>query len=311
MRFGLTKSVVALGGGHGLASTLRALTHIKCNITAIVGVSDDGGSSGRLRKEFGIVPPGDLRMALAALCGEDNWGSTWANVLQHKFKSNGELDGHSLGNLMITALWEETGDIVQGLDWVGKLLGAKGRVLPLALEPLRIEAEVKSKTGAKRKVIGQVKVATVKDKIVSIAINPANPVACEEAVDAVLKANTVILGPGSWYTSVLNHFEVPEMKKALVETKAKRVLILNLKPQTGETSNFSPESYLEVLAKRVPNFALDTVVADPRHVANEKKLLTVAAKLGARVELAEVGNTQAPMEQHDPGRLAYTLEKVL
>ena len=311
MRFGLTKSVVALGGGHGLASTLSALTHIKCNITAVVGVSDDGGSSGRLRKEFGIVPPGDLRMALAALCGEDDWGSTWANVLQHRFKSSGELDGHSLGNLMITALWEETGDIVQGLEWVGKLLGAKGRVLPLALEPLRIEAEVKSKTGAKRKVIGQVKVATVKDKIVSIAINPPNPAVCEEAVDAVLKANAVILGPGSWYTSVLNHFEVPEMKKALVTTKAKRILILNLKPQIGETSNFAPESYLEVLAKRVPDFTLDTVVADPRHVANQKKLLTVAAKLGARVELAEVGNTEAPMEQHDSGRLAYTLEKVL
>lgn len=312
MRLGFSKNVVALGGGHGLASTLRALTHInRCNITAVVGVSDDGGSSGRLRKEFGIVPPGDLRMALAALCGEDNWGSTWANVVQHRFKSKGELDGHSLGNLMITALWEETGDIVSGLEWLGKLLGAKGRVLPLALEPLRIEADVKSKTGAKRKVIGQVKVATVKDKITAISINPKDPEVCQEAVEAVLKADTVILGPGSWYTSVLNHFEVKEMKKALVSTKANRILVLNLKPQTGETSNFAPESYLEVLAKRVPDFTLDTVVADPRHVANEKKLLTVAAKLGARVELAEVGNTEAPMEQHDSGRLAYTLEKLL
>lgn len=311
MRFGFTKDVVALGGGHGLASTLKALTNINCKITAVVGVSDDGGSSGRLRKEFGIVPPGDLRMALAALCGQDNWGSTWANVLQHRFTSDGELDGHALGNLLITALWEETGDIVAGLEWVGKLLGAKGRVLPLALEPLRIEAEVKTKAGVKKRVLGQTRVATTKDKITSIAISPSDPQVCHEAVEAVLKASTVILGPGSWYTSVLNHFEVPEMKKALVRTKADRILILNLKPQSGETSNFAPENYLEVLAKRVPDFTLDTVIADPRHVANQKKLLTVAAKLGARVEMAEVGNSQAPMEQHNSGLLASTLEKVI
>lgn len=312
MRFALRKkNVVALGGGHGLSSTLRALTHVNCNITAVVGVSDDGGSSGRLRKEFGIVPPGDLRMALAALCEDEKWGSTWANVMQHRFSSNGELDGHALGNLLITALWEETGDIVEGLDWVAKLLGAKGRVLPLCLEPLKIEATVKTKTGLKRKVSGQVKVATTKDKIVSIAINPPNPKVCQEAISAVLNADAVILGPGSWFTSVLNHFEVPEMKHALCNTAAKRVLVLNLQPQNGETSNFAPESYLETLAKANPGFTLNTVIADPRHVQNEKKLMTVAAKLGAQVEMAEVGNTQAPMEQHNPDRLAYTFEQVI
>ncbi|NBX70995.1 MAG: YvcK family protein, partial [Actinobacteria bacterium] len=120
--------VVALGGGHGLASSLRALRQVTPNLTAIVGVSDDGGSSGRLREQFDVVPPGDLRMALAALCGDDTWGSTWAQVLQHRFKSDGDLDGHSLGNLLITALWQETGDVVAGLDWVAKLLDAQGRV---------------------------------------------------------------------------------------------------------------------------------------------------------------------------------------
>lgn len=304
------KNVVALGGGHGLASTLRALTHIDCNITAVVGVSDDGGSSGRLRKEFGIVPPGDLRMALAALCEDENWGSTWAKVLQHRFSSNGELDGHAVGNLLITALWEETGDIVEGLDWVAKLLGAKGRVLPLCLEPLRIEASVKTKTGFTKKISGQVKVATTKDKIVSIAINPPNPVVCQEAIDAVLAADVIILGPGSWYTSVLNHFEVPQMNQALCNTKAKRILVLNLQPQNGETSNFSPESYLESLAQANPGFTLNTVIADPRHVQNQGNLMAVAAKLGAKVELAEVGNSQAPMEQHNPDRLAYCFEQV-
>ena len=108
--------VVALGGGHGLAATLRALRRVTPHLTAVVGVSDDGGSSGRIREQFGIVPPGDLRMALAALCGDDTWGSTWAKVLQHRFASAGDLDGHALGNLIITALWEQTGDIVGGLE---------------------------------------------------------------------------------------------------------------------------------------------------------------------------------------------------
>lgn len=313
MAFSLKRSnkVVALGGGHGLASSLKALTKINCDITAVVGVSDDGGSSGRLRKEFGIVPPGDLRMALAALCGDDDWGSTWANVLQHRFASKGELDGHSLGNLIITALWEETGDIVSGLDWVGKLLGAQGRVLPLCLEPLSISAQVQAKDRTVRKVTGQVRVAKTKDTIKSIALSPQNPTVCPEAIDAVLNAKSVILGPGSWYTSVLTHFEVPEMKDALINTRANRILVLNLKPQLGETTNFSPERYLEVLSKQNPLFTLDVVIADPRHVANEKKLRTVAAKLGAQVELAEVGNNEAPTEQHNPDLLASTFEKVL
>lgn len=302
--------VVALGGGHGLAATLQALRRVTPHITAIVGVSDDGGSSGRLREQFGIVPPGDLRMALAALCGDDNWGSTWARVLQHRFKSNGDLNEHALGNLLITALWEETGSVVEGLEWVAKLLDARGKVLPLSLEPLDVVAQVKDGNGNVSEVSGQVKVATTKDEIISIALKPANPPACPEAVAAVLNADAIVLGPGSWFTSVLTHFEVPEMKKALIQTTATRVLVLNLKPQQGETDNYSPERYLEVLAERNPDFALDIVIADPQHVADQAKLIKVATDLGAHVELAEVGRIQAPAEQHDPDRLAYTFEKV-
>ncbi|MGD9955898.1 MAG: 2-phospho-L-lactate transferase CofD family protein, partial [Candidatus Nanopelagicales bacterium] len=135
--------VVALGGGHGLAASLRALRRVTDDVTAIVAVSDDGGSSGRLREEFDVVPPGDLRMALAALCGDDTWGRTWSRVVQHRFAGDGPLAGHSLGNLLITALWEETGDIVTGLDWVGALLGAHGRVLPVATVPLEVVADVR------------------------------------------------------------------------------------------------------------------------------------------------------------------------
>src|SRR5580698_2771997 len=134
--------VVALGGGHGLFASLSALRRVTRHLTAVVTVADDGGSSGRLRRQFGVLPPGDLRMALAALCGDDAWGTTWSQVVQHRFTGDAELGGHSVGNLLIMALWELLGDTVQGLDWVGRLLGAHGRVLPMASVPLELEAEV-------------------------------------------------------------------------------------------------------------------------------------------------------------------------
>ena len=135
-------AVVAFGGGHGLAASLTALRRVTDHLTAIVTVADDGGSSGRLRRELDCLPPGDLRMALAALCGDDESGRTWADVLQYRFSSTGPLDDHAIGNLLIVGLWERLGDPVAGLDMVARLLGAKGRVLPMASVPLDIAAEV-------------------------------------------------------------------------------------------------------------------------------------------------------------------------
>ena len=144
--------MVALGGGHGLYASLSGLRRVTRDLTAIVTVADDGGSSGRLRREFGVLPPGDLRMALAALCGDDAWGTTWSRVIQHRFagadrtgeEGNGGagLAGHAVGNVLIVALWELLGDTVQGLDWVARLLGAHGRVLPMSSVPLDLVAEV-------------------------------------------------------------------------------------------------------------------------------------------------------------------------
>src|SRR5205085_10076233 len=138
----LKPKVVALGGGHGLFASLSALRRVTRQLTAIVTVADDGGSSGLLRRDFGVLPPGDLRMALAALCGDDAWGKTWSQVVQHRFPAASSLGGHAVGNVLIVALWELLGDTVQGLDWVGRLLGAHGRVLPLASVPLDLAAEV-------------------------------------------------------------------------------------------------------------------------------------------------------------------------
>ena len=143
--------VVALGGGHGLAASLSALRRVTQRLTAVVTVADDGGSSGRLRRELGVLPPGDLRMALAALCGDDEWGQTWSRVVQHRFRSEGDLHDHAVGNLLIVALWELLGDSVEGLAWMGRLLGVQGRVLPMSVEPLEIEAVVEGPDGSATK----------------------------------------------------------------------------------------------------------------------------------------------------------------
>jgi uncharacterized cofD-like protein len=302
--------VVALGGGHGLAASLSALRQITEDLTAVVCVSDDGGSSGRLREQFPVVPPGDLRMALAALCGDDEWGATWARVLQHRFVSTGDLNGHALGNLLITALWQETGDVVQGLEWVGRLLGAQGRVLPVSLHPLEIFAQIRSSDGELHRVDGQVQVASTMDEIISIGLHPSDPDACPQAIDAVNTADVVVLGPGSWFTSVLAHFQVPQMSQSLHDTRAKRVLVLNLNAQAGETSGYSPEKYLEVLATQYPDFHLDWVIADPDHVQDEAALRRVSAAVGANVLLAPVADFAEFSDKHDVEALTSAFRSV-
>jgi len=303
--------VVALGGGHGLAASLRALRQVTPHLTAIVGVSDDGGSSGRLRQQFDVVPPGDLRMALAALCGDDTWGSTWARVLQHRFKTDGDLDGHSLGNLLITALWQETGDVVSGLDWVAKLLDAQGRVLPLSTQPLDIEATVVDANGQRRQIKGQSKVAVVTDHIEAIRLIPEAPNACAQAIDAVMQADVVVLGPGSWFTSVLPHFYLPQMAEALHTTRAKRILVLNLQPQTGETHDYQAVHYLRDLADAQPEFRVDLVLADDRLVANQHIVAEAAAVIGAEVLFGQVANDEPPFDRHDAKKLASLFRSAL
>ena len=189
--------MVALGGGHGLSASLSALRLLTDRLTAVVTVADDGGSSGRLREELGVPPPGDLRMALSALCDDSDWGRTWRDVLQHRFASDGALDRHAVGNLLIVALWEILGDPIAGLDWVGRLLGARGRVLPMAAVPLRIEADVVGPDGRTRLVDGQSHVAVAKGRVTQVRLDPPKPPACPEALEAVRQAPA-----GAWYSGV-------------------------------------------------------------------------------------------------------------
>lgn len=320
--------VVALGGGHGLAASLAALRRVTDHLTAIVTVADNGGSSGRLRRELGVLPPGDLRMALAALCGDDEWGRTWSEVLQHRFTSAGELHGHAVGNLLIVALWERLGDAIAGLDWVGRLLDARGRVLPMALVPLEIEATVDVASSAVgddpvradgsfltggaavlETVRGQHAIATTPWPVREIRLIPEAPPACGEAVEAVAAADWVIFGPGSWFTSVLPHLLVPDLRKALVEAAGRRTVVLNLRAEPGETAGFSPQRHLEVLHDHAPDLRIDAVVADLEAVTDISGLRTVAASLGADVALAKVAVTDGrPM--HDPELLADAFRRV-
>lgn len=308
--------VVALGGGHGLAASLRALRHVTDSLTAVVGVADDGGSSGRLRSEFGVPPPGDLRMALAALCGDDDWGRTWEQVIQHRFGGGGALSGHSVGNLLITALWEETQDIVTGLDWVGALLESHGRVLPCTTVPLTIVAEVlghdPSRPDEVSVVRGQVEVATTPGTVLDITLDPPSPPACPEALRALNEAEAIVLGPGSWYTSVIPHLAIPELARAINDSPARRIVVLNLNPQTGETTDFAAHTYLDVLFNYLPDLRIDTVIADQQHVDDCEALLRSAADLGAAVFLTDVAmDGPENAGNHDPQRLAAAFGTVL
>ncbi|WP_298459927.1 2-phospho-L-lactate transferase CofD family protein [uncultured Cellulomonas sp.] len=335
-------AVVALGGGHGLAATLSAVRLMSDRLTAVVTVADDGGSSGRLRDELGVLPPGDLRMALAALCDDSDWGRTWRDLLQHRFRSSGDLDQHAVGNLLIVALWEQLGDTVAGLDWVGRLLGARGRVLPMAAVPLAIEADVlgpapdeadgtdgagetravgggtdvpgaadaASRAGRRRVVHGQSAVAVARGRIEQVRLVPPDPPACPEAVAAIEAADWVVLGPGSWFTSVLPHLLVPEIAAALHRTSARRCVTLNLSPEEeGETAGMTATEHLQVLHQHAPDLRIDAVVADPRAVEDVGPLVEAARAMGARLLLRQV-RTGDGTPRHDPLRLAAAFRDV-
>lgn len=310
----ITKSqipVVAMGGGHGLAATLTALREITSDITALVTVADDGGSSGRLRAEFGVMPPGDLRMALAALCSDDQWGRGWAHVLQHRFSSAGDLDGHSVGNILLTALWEIHDDPVVGLTKVAELLQVQGRVLPMSAQPLDIEARVRSlRDGSVETVRGQSCVALAQGIIEEVRLIPESPPTHPEALAALERAEWVTLGPGSWYSSVLPHVLMPDTRAALARTKAKKLLLLNLKaPHPGdEAAELAAQGRLAFLHQHAPEVPFDVVLADPSILT--KELAEYVAALGAHLEVRDLAHAPTS-DQHDPKKVVSALHEIM
>ena len=307
------QKVVALGGGHGLAATLSALRKITTELTAVVTVADNGGSSGRLREEFPILPPGDLRMALAALCADDEWGRTWANIMQHRFVSDGPLNGHAMGNLLLASLWNENEDPIVGLDRVGELLRVIGRVLPMAAQPLDIEGTFITSTG-RIVVRGQKEVATAKGRIESLRVIPENPQARLETLNAIRLADWAIMGPGSWFSSVMPHLLVPMQQDALIRTKAKKILILNLDASSStvgdEFAGSHPEEYLEFFHSYAPELKIDYCLVDSSVVRNARALDAAAAKLGGQVITADVRKGPGSVH-HDVAKLTMHLGHIM
>ena len=291
--------VVALGGGHGLATTLRALRQITHELTAIVTVADNGGSSGRLRDEFPIFPPGDLRMALAALCGDDDWGRSWAQIMQYRFTGEGSMQGHAVGNLLLAALWDRDNDPVEGLDRVASLLKVVGRVLPMAAVPLDIEATFILPEGAVV-IRGQAQVAAARGELESLRIIPERPSARIEALEAIRDARWITMGPGSWFTSVLPHLLVPAQRQALSSSAAKRIILLNLDADpavTGdELAGSTPQQHLAWISQYAPELRCDYVIVDSSVVSNHLELENQVMSMGGTLIVGDL--REAPGSVH-------------
>jgi uncharacterized cofD-like protein len=255
--------VVALGGGHGLATALRAIRRYAGEITAVVSVADDGGSSGRLRRDLGVPPPGDIRRCLVALAGDDG---VWSSAFEHRF-TGGELEGHALGNLVLVGLTESLGSFPEALDEAGRLLRTVGRVMPATVEPVVLKAEVTGQT-----VEGQVAVANSRG-IRRVELVPADVAAPPAAIEAIQAADQVVYAPGSLYTSVLPVLCVRELREAVGDTAARVVQVANLRPQVPETSGMDIADHLAAVLEhgaRVDTLLHDTgdgLPVDPARLA--------------------------------------------
>jgi uncharacterized cofD-like protein len=300
--------VVAFGGGHGLSASLRALRIVRrglpLDITAVVTVADDGGSSGRLRASRDILPPGDLRQALAALADE----TATADLFQHRFAGADDIAGHPVGNLILCALLEQVGDPVVALDRAAQMLRCVGRVLPMSRDPLHIEADL-SEGGEVVTVRGQHEIAVSTMTIDRVRLTPAAPQACAEAVRAVLEADWLLFGPGSWFTSVIPHLLVPGLADAIRASRARRLVTLNLAADI-ETAGLTLPEHLAALHRYLPGLHVDVVLADGKAVGDPEPVHRAAESLGARLVLAPVAvGDGAP--RHDPQALAAALEPLL
>lgn len=294
--------VVALGGGHGLSASLRAVRRYAGSVTAIVSVADDGGSSGALRAQMPDLPaPGDVRRCLGALADE---ASPFGRVLEHRF-GEGELRGHALGNLLLVALSQELGSFSAAVDEVALRVGAVGRVLPATCEPVDLRAW-RSPRGADEatadQVAGQVAVQNATG-VFEVCLEPAAPASPPEVREEILAADQVVIGPGSLFTSVLAAAVVPAVHEALRATQAQRVYVANLGPQEPETSGFTVAD--EVAALDRHGVPVDVIVADPARDLGD------LGAVGSGVSLVSARVAGGSGRVHDPVRLAEALAALI
>ena len=308
---------VALGGGHGLHASLSALRLLTTDLTAVVTVADDGGSSGRIRRELKVLPPGDLRMALSALAGTAPEQAHWAELLQHRIGGHGVLAGHPVGNLMLTALLERAADPTMALAQLAELVGAVGRVLPMSPVPLDLLAEADrfdpDDPSRTRLIRGQSSIAATPGRVRTVRLLPPGAPACAAAVDAVREADLVVLGPGSWFTSVIPHLLLRELGTALCATAAQVAVVLNLVPQAGETDDYEPHQLLDVLQNHAGAYGglkIDAVLADTESVLDREQLTRHVSAMGARLVVSRLADEDSS-ERHDAARLSDAIRAAI
>ena len=300
---------VAFGGGHGLKASLSALLLTEAQVSAVVVVSDDGGSSGRIRQSYPVLPPGDLRMAFETLSQDENW----SQLLGHRFGGVSELTNHAIGNLILLALFEKHENPQQALNEFGQLVSSRGQVFAMSLEPLEIVASVNF-SGESREIIGQQAVASTSGEIKKVKLVPEKPKIATEMIAEITHADLLIFGPGSWWTSVIPHFLVNEIKEAIKKSPAKKIVINNLVPEKGETENYRPATFLKVLKEVSPDIGFDFVINDKSFGQYLAELDYAVDQLGAINLMEDVTLlTSEPNVRgliHDPKKLALVFNEL-
>ncbi|MBP0020775.1 MAG: YvcK family protein [Cyanobacteria bacterium SBLK] len=307
--------IVAIGGGTGLSTLLRGLKEYSANITAIVTVADDGGSSGRLRREIGVLPPGDIRNCVAALAAEEK---LLTELFQYRFNAGDGLSGHSFGNLFLTAMSEITGDLERAIAASSKVLAVKGRVLPATLSDVRLWAEFADG----RRVEGESNIPEAKGKILRVGCIPENPPALPAVIKAIEEADFIVMGPGSLYTSVIPNLLVPEICNAIANTKVPRIYVCNIMTQPGETDGYTVADHIRAIDRVCDRRLFDAVVVHGRS-PSAQTLIRYAhdnshpvyvdreevTNLGRRIVLANIMDEDPALGyvRHDPPKLAKVL----
>ncbi|WP_413198448.1 gluconeogenesis factor YvcK family protein [Nostoc piscinale] len=307
--------IVVIGGGTGLSTLLRGLKTYSANISAIVTVADDGGSSGRLRQEFGVLPPGDIRNCLAALADEEK---LLTELFQYRFRAGDGLTGHSFGNLFLTAMSEITGDLERAVAASSKVLAVRGQVLPATLTDVRLWAELADG----RRIEGESNIPKAGGKIVRIGCTPANPPALPAAIKAIKEADYIIIGPGSLYTSLIPNLLVPEIANAIASSKAPRIYICNIMTQPGETEGYTVADHIKAIDAACGQRRLFDAVMVHKKSPSPQSLIRYAQQnshpvfldredvslLGRRVVLANVlYEDETGVVRHNPQKLAKVL----
>jgi uncharacterized cofD-like protein len=308
-------SIVVLGGGTGLAVLLRGLKNHTKNLTAIVNVTDDGGSSGKLRRELGVLPPGDIRNCLVALSEEEN---LMAKLFQYRFPSDGSLSGHSFGNLFLTAMSSIAGGFDSGIARAGEVLAICGKVLPVTLSSVTLRAKLKNG----KTVEGETNIAKSESPIESLIISPMSPPPGPKVIESILSADAVVIGPGSLYTSIVSNLLVSGVVSAIKKSRAPKIYVSNLMTQPMETKSYNLGDHLKAIEKYLGKNVIDYVIVNSRKIKgsilkryssqDSEPVVTDRKHInGAALVKEQVASFSGGLIRHDSDKLAKAILKLI